>query len=176
MTTQQPAHDESRRWRMITFERENVCFNYRIAGVAIRDGKVLVQQPVEGDFCFLPGGRAELQESASETLRREMQEELHVDAIIGRLLWVVENFFKSEGRDFHELGMYFLMTFPEDAPVNDTSKTFALQEGRHAFTLLWRSLDDLVTVPVYPSFLQTALRVLPGETKHIVHIDESAVA
>lgn len=172
MTTPQPAHDESRRWRMITFERENVRFTYRIAGVAIRHGKVLVQQPDRGDFCFLPGGRAELQESASETLRREMQEELHVEATIGRLLWVVENFFKFEDRDFHELGMYFLMTFPEDSPVNDTSKTFALQEGRHAFTLLWRSLDDLVTVPVYPSFLQTALQALPDVTEHMVHIDE----
>ncbi len=172
MTTQQPAHDESRRWRMITFERENVRFTYRIAGVAIRDGKVLVQEPEKGGYYFLPGGRAELQESAGETLRREMQEELHVDVAVGRLLWVVENFFKFEGRDFHELGMYFLMTFSEDAPVNDTSKSFALQEGRHAFTLLWRSLDDLVTVPMYPSFLQTALRSLPDETEHIVHIDE----
>src|SRR5690348_17531423 len=103
MTTQQAAHDESRRWRMITFEREHIRFNYRIAGVTIRDGKVLVQQPERGGFCFLPGGRAELLESASETLRREMQEELHVDATIGRLLWIVENFFAFEGRDFHEL-------------------------------------------------------------------------
>jgi|SRR5579859_107189 len=157
---------------MITFDRENLRFSYRIAGVAIRDGKVLVQQPERGDFCFLPGGRAELQESARETLRREMQEELHVDATVGRLLWIVENFFKLDGRDFHELGMYFLMTFPEDAPVNDTSQTFALQEGSHASTLLWRSLDDLVTVPVYPSFLQAALRSLPEQTEHIVHIDD----
>lgn len=48
---------------MITFDRGNLRFSYRIAGVAICDGKVLVQQPVEGGFCFLPGGRAELQES-----------------------------------------------------------------------------------------------------------------
>lgn len=172
MTTQQPAHDESRRWKMITFERENVCFNYRIAGVAIRDGKVLVQQPQVGGYYFLPGGRAELQEPAKETLRREMQEELQVDVTVGRLLWVVENFFNFEGMDFHELGMYFLMTFPEDSPVNDTSKTFALQEGRHAFTLLWHSLDDLGTVPIYPSILETALQAIPEQTEHIVHVDE----
>ena len=171
MTTQRSVHDESRRWKMITFERENLCFNYRIAGVAIRDGKVLVQQPEVGGYYFLPGGRAELQEPAKETLRREMQEELHVDVTVGRLLWVVENFFESDGREFHELGMYFLMTFPDDSPVNDTGQTFALQEGSHAFTLLWRSLDDLVTVPMYPSFLQTALQSLPEQTEHIVHVD-----
>ncbi|HKV58574.1 MAG TPA: NUDIX domain-containing protein, partial [Ktedonobacteraceae bacterium] len=74
---------------MITFDRGNLRFSYRVTGVAIRDGKVLLQKPVEGGFCFLPGGRAELQESAGETLRREMQEELHVDVTVGRLLWVV---------------------------------------------------------------------------------------
>lgn len=156
---------------MITFDRENVRFTYRIAGVAIRDAKVLVQQPEKGGYYFLPGGRAELQEPAKETLRREMQEELHVDVTVGRLLWVVENFFEFAGKEFHELGMYFLMTFPEDAPVNDTSKTFALQEGSHAFVLLWHSLDDLGTVPIYPSFLETALQSLPEQAEHIVHVD-----
>ena len=156
---------------MIAFDKGNLRFSYRIAGVAIHDGKVLLQQPVEGGYCFLPGGRAELQESAKETLRREMQEELQVDVSVGRLLWVVENFFEFGGRDFHELGMYFFMTFPDDAPVSDTTKTFALQEGTHTFVLLWHSLDDLGTVPIYPSFLQTALLSLPESTEHIVHFD-----
>jgi hypothetical protein len=97
---------------MITFDRGNVRFTYRVAGVAIRDGKVLAQKSVEGSYCFLPGGRAELRETAGETLRREMQEELHVDVAVGRLLWVVENFFELGGKAFHELGLYFSMTFP----------------------------------------------------------------
>lgn len=157
---------------MITFDRENIRFSYRIAGVAIREGKVLVQQPEKGGYYFLPGGRAELQEPATETLRREMQEELHVDVTVGRLLWVVENFFEFAGKKFHELSMYFLMTFPDDSPVNDTNKTFALQETHHTFVLLWHPLADLGTVPIYPSFLETALRALPEHTEHIVHVDE----
>ena len=157
---------------MITFDRENVRFSYRIAGVAIRNGKVLVQQPEQGGYYFLPGGRAELQEPAGETLRREMQEELHVDATVGRLLWVVENFFEFAGKQFHELGLYFLVTFPDDSPVSDTSKTFTLQETSHKFLLLWHPLEDLGSVPIYPSFLETTLRALPDGTEHIVHVDE----
>jgi ADP-ribose pyrophosphatase YjhB (NUDIX family) len=157
---------------MITFDKGNLRFSYRVAGVAIHDGKVLVQEPLNGSFCFLPGGRAELQESASETLRREMQEELHVDVTVGRLLWVVENFFEHGDKTFHELGLYFLMTFPDDSPVVDTSKTFSVQEGRHQYVFQWRSLDDLIAVPVYPSFLQTALQSLPEGTEHIVHNDD----
>ena len=156
---------------MITFDRGNLRFSYRVGGVAIRDGKVLLQQPVEGGFCFLPGGRAELQESAGETLRREMQEELHADVVVERLLWVVENFFERGGKTFHELGLYFLMTFPDDSSVGDTSKTFLVEEVNHKFVLQWYALDSLDSVQVYPSFLQTALQALPDGTEHIVHID-----
>lgn len=156
---------------MITFDRGNLRFSYRVAGVAIRDGKVLLQKPVEGGFCFLPGGRAELQESAGETLRREMQEELHVDVTVGRLLWVVENFFEHNGKTFHELGLYFLMTFADDSPVVDTSKTILVEETKHKFILQWYALDGLDSIQLYPSFLQTALRSLPDSTEHIVHID-----
>ena len=157
---------------MITFDKGNLRFSYRVAGVAIHDGKVLVQEPLNGSFCFLPGGRAELQESASETLRREMQEELHVDVTVGRLLWVVENFFEHGDKTFHELGLYFLMTFPDDSPVVDTSKTFAVQEGHHQYVFQWRALDSLGSIQIYPSFLQTALQSLPDGTGHIVHIDK----
>jgi 8-oxo-dGTP pyrophosphatase MutT (NUDIX family) len=157
---------------MITFDRGNSRFNFRVAGVAIRDGKILVQQPVKGGYCFLPGGRAELQESAKETLKREMQEELHVDVTVGRLLWVVENFFEHGGKTFHELGLYFMMTFPDDSPVIDTSKTFSVQEGHHEYVFQWRSLDNLESIQIYPSFLQTALLSLPDGTEHIVHFDK----
>jgi ADP-ribose pyrophosphatase YjhB (NUDIX family) len=157
---------------MITFDRGNLRFSYRVAGVAIHDGKILVQEPLHGSFCFLPGGRAELQESAVETLRREMQEELHVDVTVGRLLWVVENFFEHGDKTFHELGLYFLMTFPDDSPVVDTSKTFAVQEGRHQYVFQWRALDSLDSIQIYPSFLQASLQSLPAGTEHIVHNDD----
>ena len=36
-------------------------------------------------------------ESAGAALRREMREELGVHVTVGRLLWLVENFFTFEG-------------------------------------------------------------------------------
>ena len=170
MTMHYPI-DETQKNRMITFDRDNLRFSYRIVGVAVYDGKVLVQQPGEGGFYFLPGGRAELLESAGETLRREMQEELLVDVTVGRLLWVVENFFEHGSKMFHELGLYFLMTFPDDSPVTDTSKTFSVQEGLHEYVFKWQVLDRLDSIQIYPSFLQTALRSLPAGTEHIVHVN-----
>ena len=91
-------------------------FNYRIAGLGFRDGHVLVHRATHESFWTFPGGRAEIGETSEETLQREMVEELGAEVEVGRLLWVVENFFDFEKRHWHELGFYYLMTVPESFP------------------------------------------------------------
>src|SRR6266487_1923123 len=103
--------------RMITFRENGNRFTYRIAGIALHNGRMLFQRaddsPVQ--FWFLPGGRAELHETSIETLMREIQEELGVEVIIERLLYVVENFFEYPHNPHHEIGFYFLISFPPDS-------------------------------------------------------------
>ena len=53
---------------------------------------------------------------AVEALAREMREELGCEAVVGRLLWVIDNHFTHRGVPHHELGMYFAITLPEDCP------------------------------------------------------------
>ena len=79
---------------MIRFEEGNNCFNYRVVGVAIHENSVLLHQGEGEDFWTFPGGRAEFGETAEQTLKREMQEEIGVEVEVVRLLWFVENFFQ----------------------------------------------------------------------------------
>jgi ADP-ribose pyrophosphatase YjhB (NUDIX family) len=58
----------------------------------------------------LPGGRVEALETTSDALRREMKEEIGQTIEVGRLLWVVENFFNLQGTPYHE----FKVTFNSD--------------------------------------------------------------
>src|SRR3989440_12671638 len=72
---------------MITFKPGEIRFTYRVGGILIQNEHVLCQAASSENFFFLTGGRAELGETASATLQREMQEELGLLMKIERLLY-----------------------------------------------------------------------------------------
>ncbi|MBN1660707.1 MAG: NUDIX hydrolase [Anaerolineae bacterium] len=156
---------------MIVFDEGNVRFNYRAVGVALNAGKVLLHRAERDPFWALPGGRVELLEAASDTVRREMQEELGAEVRLERLLWVVENFFEYDGRSYHELALYFLMTFPPDSDVLARRQPFGGDEGGLYLIFQWFDLDRLGEIELYPDFLKTALGSLPASPVHVVHHD-----
>ncbi len=100
-----------------------------------------------------------------------MREELAIDVDVIRLLWVVENFFEYTGLRFHELGLYFLMQVPANWSQRTSQGAFEGHEGHHVLTFQWFPLDDLDQIRILPSFLPQALRELPSEARHVVHID-----
>ena len=155
---------------MITFKPGGIRFTYRVGGILIRNEHVLCQAASEEDSWFLPGGRAELGESASVSLIREMQEELDVAMKIERLLYVVENFFTDSNDTWHELGLYFLMTAPAESYLNQSLDTIErVDEVGNHLRFDWLPIAQLETFPLYPPFFQTALQEIP---EHTVHIEE----
>ncbi len=156
---------------MITFDEGHFRFNYRVVGIVLDSQRVLIHKGDDENFWSLPGGRGEFQETARDTLVREMQEEMGVDVEVVRLLWVVENFFTYDDKDYHELALYFLMNFPEDSTIRRQTEFTEYDDGK-ALTFRWHSLDDLANLIIQPSFLKTALKHLPETTEHIVHRDE----
>ncbi len=155
---------------MITFTRGNTKFTYRIAAIAISDGHVLLQRAEDSNEWFVPGGRAELLETAQDGLRREMREELHSDIRVERLLFVVENFFSVGNIAHHELGLYFSIAFADES-MYDKQRTFLVQDANMPFIFQWIPLHTLEDVLVYPLCLQKILQSIPETTQHIVHFD-----
>ncbi len=150
---------------MITFETPQGQFNYRVAGVAIVDGHVLLHQAAGEDFWTLPGGRLEAMETASDALGREMLEEAALAVSVSRLLWIVENFFTYGGKKFHELLLCFEMAVPDSV---DLQAEFRGTEGTTELTFRWCSLERLHTVRIEPAFLREALRNLPTSIAHVI--------
>src|SRR5690606_16384382 len=98
---------------MISVDIGPAHFLYRVGGVCLHDGRVLLHRAVGDDFWSLPGGRCEILETAADALTREMREELAVKVTVGRLLWVVEDFFTMDGRPYHQIGLYFAVDLPD---------------------------------------------------------------
>ena len=83
---------------MVAFDKEQAHFNYRVAGVAIHNGRILLDRNSRNTYWVLPGGHPEMMEPMADALRREVHEEIGADVEVVRLLWILENFFhKSKG-------------------------------------------------------------------------------
>lgn len=156
---------------MITFDRENNRFNYRVVGVACESGRVLLHRAEIDNFWTLPGGRVEMLEPSDVSLKREMLEELGLKVEIERLLWWVENFFDYNDKNYHELALYYLMRLPAESEISQKDVFKGIEPGID-LTFRWFSLDELDSLAVYPSFLNDELKNLPASPQHIIHHDE----
>ena len=158
----------------ITFKRNGARFGFRAAGVALNQGRVLMQQSELDPFWVLPGGRVEMAESAEDALRREMREELHLEVEVERLLWTLENFFVYRTEPNREMGLYFLMNLPTDSDLYNTDSV-AQTEDERGMKLWhrWQPLESLRELDIKPTFLYDVLPALPDAPSYIVHRDNA---
>ena len=156
---------------MSVFAADSGHLNYRVVGVCIHDDHVLLHREEKDDFWVMPGGRPLLFEAARDTLAREMDEEISTRVEVGRLLWVVENFFEYAGARMHEISFYFQMSLPEISPYRDGRMDFEGQEGEITLFFHWFPIDLIDGVHLRPTFLRTALTAIPEFPIHVTHID-----
>lgn len=159
---------------MIRFDHDQHRFNFRVVGIALHNNHVLLHQAPGEGFWTLPGGRAELGETTEATLRREMREELDTEIEVVRLLWVVENFFAYDEKQYHELAFYFLMRFAPDSCYVAEPGPFYSQDAEVELVFQWfrNTPEVLAALPLLPSFLPTELQQLPTTIEHRIHFDK----
>lgn len=89
----------------ITFEKNNMIFNYRVAIVIKNNNFVLIQKDDRVSHITLPGGRCELGETTKETAIREFEEETNIKCKFKKDLEIIENFFVSSfnQKKYHEI-------------------------------------------------------------------------
>jgi 8-oxo-dGTP pyrophosphatase MutT (NUDIX family) len=160
---------------MLVIKSKRARFTVRVVGVCLRDDHVLLHTGEGSDFWSLPGGRCEMGELSTETLRREMEEETGLHVTVGDLLWVMENLYTDQGKSFHEIGFYYRMELPVDVPPPHVEPEITGMEGAHYLTFRWFPVSELETLRIYPTYFRQALRNLPPTTQHVVHrdVDES---
>jgi ADP-ribose pyrophosphatase YjhB (NUDIX family) len=159
---------------MVTFTAGQARFTYRVGAIIIRGDHVLLMRNLVEEYWFVPGGRAEIGESAATALAREIAEELGVPARVERLIWINENFFSIGETYHHELALYFSVAIPAEVH-SDLSTTFYIDEADGSrFEVAWHRRDALKEVHLVPGFLTEALTKIPSGIQHVVHVDDSA--
>ena len=156
--------------RDLTVVNGNNMLNVRVAGIVIKDNRVLMVKNLRSDYIYSLGGRLKFGESAREGVVREIEEETGIKMEIDRLGFIHENFFigstpsKMNAR-VYEITFYFYMKVPEDFSVEIGVET--ADDDRE--TLVW--LDWHSDEKYYPQFFRDELDNPVQEIKHIVTDD-----
>ncbi len=89
-----------------------------VLGVAIRNNRLLVSEGydhVKGQtFYRCLGGGIEFLEKSEDALKREFMEEIKTNIIIKDFLGIEENIFSYEGKNAHELILYYSIDVPDE--------------------------------------------------------------
>lgn len=147
------------------FEQDETAFNYRVVGVWINDNHILIHKNVKDDFWSLPGGRVEVGEESRFALQREFMEELGYQVKVDQLLWTVENFFEYDEKNFHEIGLYFLISATQE--VDFLTEPFYGIEGERLI-YKWVKIEELDETPLLPDFLTKELKHIEDTPNHLI--------
>ncbi|MBR6504546.1 MAG: NUDIX domain-containing protein [Clostridia bacterium] len=146
----------------ITFKIEQGKFNYRVCGIITHNNKILALKDEGGPYYYLPGGRVKLHENVEEAIKREIKEELKVDAELIRPLWFHQNFFNEEitKEKFHEICIYFLLDVSKTGLL-EKGETFSLNDGEKQLNFKWIEFEKLKEEHLYPTFIKKEILNLP---------------
>ncbi len=149
------------------FTKRNKWFRYRAAAIIIENGHVLFAGNERESYYYSIGGGVNIGESAEEAVKREVLEETGVEYEVERLAFIHENFFDGdgtlEGRECHEIALYFLMKPRGTQELNSNSYTQGVKENMY-----WLPIDKLNEYRAYPTFFREKLKDLKNEIQHII--------
>jgi 8-oxo-dGTP diphosphatase len=94
------------------------------------------------DVYNLPGGNVDKGETLTQTVVRELQEELGIEITVGKMILMGEVLMPEPKKDV--LHCIFLGKIIEGKPVLNSEHTSALE-------IVWKHIDDLKDLDMYPN-------------------------
>lgn len=136
----------------IKFEVDNYKFNVRSSAIIKdKDNKKVILSNMRGitdhEAFILPGGRPNLLEDTEQAIKREIEEELHVDLDF-KLISVEENFVESN--KFH------MLEFVYYAEIESFDCVKVLDDGWDKFKIV--AVKDIDNVDVRPKTIRNLIK------------------
>ena len=158
--------------RDILFKTEDYVFSYRVAGILICDGKVLLQKPTNDTGFAFPGGHVEFGETNAQTLRREFREEIGADIAVGDLKWVAEIFFPWGDKPCHQICLYYEVRLENEGQMHLEGSFIGDErmEGRNFnIEFHWIPIEALSSIELYPTNAAELMKHYGGGVQHFVY-------
>lgn len=149
------------------FAGDNDLCGLRVAGVLVRDGKLLLQREQNGSEYALPGGHVKIGETLENAVLREFREETGAEIRVLRMLWSEEAFWEYEGVRRHSISFYFLVEECPGSELPDTGEFVANRDNVNV-EMGWMDIAQLQGITVYPEFLAAQIGRLDGAYRHFV--------
>jgi ADP-ribose pyrophosphatase YjhB (NUDIX family) len=147
----------------LLFRTPEGVFSYRVAGVLIQNGRVLLQRPPDDPGYAFPGGHVAFGETGEQALAREFREETGLEIRPTRMLWIGENFFPWGQRQCHQICLYYQVE-PLDETRLPAGQRFQLQFS-------WVDLNDLEGILLYPMHVKEKLCHLSDSIEAFVYVE-----
>ena len=159
----------------ILFKNDDFVFSYRVAGLLIKNNKILLQRPISDTGYAIPGGHVSFGETNEETLIREFREEIGVDIKVNGLKWVGEIFFPWGDKPCHQINLFYKVTLTEDTQIPLHGEFYGIEKIENdSFKLefSWVDLKDILNVELYPTNAKELLLNNSKEIKHFIYREE----
>ncbi|MGN1110195.1 MAG: NUDIX hydrolase [Oscillospiraceae bacterium] len=136
----------------IKFKTEDFIFSYRVGGIVVQNGKILLQRSKNDDYAII-GGHIASMETSEETLKREFEEELNTKIAVDNLMAIGEIYFPWGDKPCHQISLYYNIHLLDNViPLDGVFHGYdELDNERIDLDFCWVPLEDLNNgTKVYP--------------------------
>lgn len=152
----------------VLFSTEEFIFSYRVAGILIHNGNVLLQCPEEDTAHAFPGGHIKLGENTAEALIREFKEETGADITVGNLDWIGEMFFPWGDKKYHQISLYYRVFLNDNCKI-PMSGSFLSSEKKSGIIFYWIPIEKACELELYPMEAKKfLLNLSETKTEHFI--------